>query len=218
MRKYSKYLILLLLFVLFPLKADAVLCENEDKVKWQSLAKNVTVSYDAIEKNGKVTFTVTFSNLSKGLILKDVRVNKDYTYKKSELTLSGLTPGESYRFELYTDAGFCTHEILYTLYAVVPSYNYYHKDAICEGVKEYALCQKWGNINYSYEEWKKKVQAYKDSLIEAEEDNPTIKEKTVNWIEKIVDFYSRVYYIILPILIIGGAIIIFIYNKKRELF
>lgn len=217
MKKYSRMFILLVLFILFPKNVKAIACENEDMVKWQSLAKNLTISYDAVEKNGQVDFAVTFSNMQKGLIVLDTKTGKKYSYTKPEFTISGLKAKASYRYEIYTSEDSCDHTLLFTLYANVPAYNSYYKDAVCEGIETYELCKKWKDVVYDYDEWKAKVIEYKNSL-DKKGDDLDDPEKNKTWIEKIIEGYGKIYYILLPIIIVVGSIIIYVYNKKRDLF
>lgn len=216
MRKYGKCLMLLILFVLYPKTVNAS-CSNEEMTKWKSLAQNVTISYDAVEKNGKVSFTITFSNMNKDLEIYDSSSQKMLTSTKNEFTITKNKDNQTYRFDIYTKHEYCGRVSLYTIYADIPAYNQYHNDMICDGVEEYALCKKWALIKYSYSEWKEKVQAYKDSLIPTEEETP-IEAQKESLLEKIIDIYSDVYYIVLPIIIVVGMVTIYVYNKKRELF
>lgn len=216
MKKYGKIIVLLAFLVFCPKHVQALLCENEEKVKWQSLAQNVNMSYDAIEKDGKVTFTVTFSNLVENMLIVDEKTGREYPYTKPELTITGLRPNTSYRYGVYTSEFRCSHTLFYTLYANIPPYNPYHNDEICRGIETYKLCQKWTNISYTYDEWKKEVNQYKESL----DENKPVEEvqRKESLIDKIVDFYARTYYIILPVIIIFGGIVIYVYNKRRDLF
>lgn len=218
MRKFSKILMLLVLFLLLPKNVSALLCNNDERVKYQDMARNITYSYDAVEKNGKVIFTLTFANVHKDLALVNARNDKWYYQKNQVITITNLEPNASYRYEVYSiaDDG-CKNMDMYTINVLLPSYNKYHKDSLCEGIEDYELCNKWKNVNYTYEEWKEKVKLYKDSLTpELEEDK--IKDDSKTLLEKIIEAYGQLYYIVLPIVIVVGALTIYIYNKKRELF
>lgn len=217
MKKYGKIMVLIAFFVFCPKNVKALLCDNEEKVRWQSLAQNVTYSYDAIEKDGKVTFSVTFSNLVDGLMIMDDKTSKEHPYTKPELTITGLRANTSYRYGVYTTEYRCKYQLLYTIYVNIPPYNPYHKDSLCEGIENYKLCQKWTQITYSYDEWKQKVTKYKESL---KEEKPIEEEEKgeLSLIEKIIDIYGKTYYIVLPLIIGIGGIIIYVYNKKRNLF
>lgn len=216
MKKYGKIIVLLTFLVFCPKSVKALLCENEEKVRWQALAQNVNVSYDAVEEDGKVTFTVTFSNLVENMLIVDEKTGREYPYTKPELTITGLRPNTSYRYGVYTSEFRCSHQLFYTLYANIPPYNPYHNDEVCQGIETYKLCQKWTSISYTYDEWKQEVNKYKENL---EKNKPVEEnERKKSLIDKIVDFYSKTYYIILPIVIILGGIIIYVYNKRRDLF
>lgn len=218
MRDYSKFIFLIILFMLFPTYVNASEhgCTNEEKVYWKNLAQNVVASYDAVTTDNKVKFTITFSNLTKDLEIYDLDNKKWYSTTKSEYTITKTNDNKTYRFDIYTKDNFCGRVSSYTLYASIPAYNKYQNDKLCDGIEDYKLCQKWVSVSYSYDVWKEKVQAYKDSLVE--DNKPNGKESTTSILEKIIDIYSDIYYIVLPAIVIVGMISIYIYNKKRELF
>ncbi len=217
MKNYGKIVVFIALFLFCPRSIKALLCENVDKVRYQDLAKNISYSYDAIEKNGNVKFTITFSNIPKNFAIKHVALNQWFGYKGNELKIENLEPNKSYRFDIFVEEGEgCDNIVMYTINISLPFYNKYYKDPLCEGIESYKLCQKWVQTDYSYEEWKKQVNKYRDSKEET-----IVKEeekKNNSWIEKIIEVYGNIYYIVLPLIIGIGGIIIFIYNKKRDLF
>ena len=216
MKKYGKFLMLLGLFVMLPITVKAE-CTDEEMAKWKSLAQNVNVSYDAVEKNGKTNFSITFSNLTRDLEIYDSDNKKMYSTSKKEYVITKTKASKTYRFDIYAKHDYCGRVSLYTIYADIPPYNKYHKDDICLGIENYSLCQKWVLIKYSYDDWKLKVKQYKDSLNIEVEDKPS-SEKVESLIEKIVDIYSKIYYIIFPVIIFVGILTIYVYNKKREFF
>lgn len=217
MKKYRKLFIILVLFVVCPKNVKALLCENVDKVRYQDLAKNISYSYDAVEKNGNVKFTVTFSNIPEHFAIKNVNRNEWYSYKNSELKIANLESNKNYRFDIYveSDDG-CDNISLYTFNISLPYYNKYYTDSLCKGIEQYKLCQKWINAQYTYEEWKIQVNKYRDSLEQSR--IPTEDENQQSWMEKIIEFYGKTYYIILPLIIGIGGLIIFVYNRKKDLF
>lgn len=217
MKKGRKIFIILVLFVCCPKTVKALLCENIDKVRYQDLAKNISYSYDAIEQNGNVKFTVTFSNIPKGFAIKNATLNNWYSYKSSELKIANLKSNKNYRFDIYveTDDG-CNNISMYTFNVNLPYYNKYYADSLCKGIEQYKLCQKWVNAQYTYDEWKKQVNKYRESL---QQERPNEEEEnTKSWIEKLIEAYGKTYYIILPLIIGIGGIIIYVYNRKRDLF
>lgn len=205
-----------LLVLIFPLKTKAILCSNEDKVTFQTLARNITTSYTDIEQNGTISFQITLSNIYEGFIIKDVKNNVTYPYRGSEFTISNLNANTSYRFDVYVDALLCDDELLYSHYVNTPAYNPYYQDEICEGMENYTICQKLTNMTLSYEEFKQKVESLKTTVEEPVEEPQEIYEKGIY--DYILEFYLDYYYIVLPIFIVGGILTIYCYNKKNKLF
>lgn len=198
---------------LLPLQIKAQ-CSNSEKVNMASLAQNVTITYDYVESNN--TFSIIFTNLQPGFKMKDVANRKEYWYSSDELVLYGYKPGINYRFDIY-GTGNCTNR-LYTHYVTLPGYNPYYNDPICVGVN-HSICQKWSNITYDYETFKREVINIKQKLNKQEETKD--EEQVLGIYDYIIKFFINYYYIILPIIIIGCMIIIGIrirINRKNDLF
>lgn len=205
-----------ILCFLFPFPTKAILCSNEDKVKFQTLASNITTSYTYTEENANVTFQITLSNIYEGLIIKDVTNRKVYPYKANEIVISDLKANTSYRFDVYTNDIFCDSELLYSHYVNTPPYNPYYQDELCKGLENHSICQKWANITYSYEEFQQRIEA-----LNKQEEKPVVEPEEVyvkNAYDYILEFYLRYYYIMLPIFIVMGIIIICRYHKRNKLF
>lgn len=205
----------LLLFV-FPLQTKAILCSNEDKVRFQTFAKNITTSYTDTEQNGTISFQVTLSNIYEGLIIKDVKNNVTYPYRGNEIVISNLNANTSYRFDIYADDLFCDDELLYSHYVNTPAYNPYYQDDICRGMENHTICQKNTNMTLSYEEFRQRVESLRNKSEEPIEEPQETYEKGIY--DYILEFYLDYYYIVLPIFIVCGTWIIYQYNKKNRLF
>ncbi len=200
--------------MLFPLKSKAILCTNDEKVKYQTLARNITTNYTYTEENGTVKFQITLSNIQYGFSIVDVKNKVTYPYKGSEIIIPNLEEGTSYRFDVYTDDLYCGTNSLYSHYVTLPSYNPYYQDSVCVGMESYPICQKWTKMTLSYEDFKVKVESLKKV-----EEKPIEKPSThKNVYDYLLEFYLQYYYIILPTFIIGGIGIIYFYNKKNDLF
>lgn len=211
-----KYLIRISLFVmlLVPLKVSGA-CTVEDKMRYSTLASNITTSYEYKENNQTVTFDITIHNVHKDLVVVD-RNNKRYESNSNNLnnfTISNLKDGNNYLFHVYAKSGDCSYRLFNTLYVSTPKYNKYYSDPVCNGASEYSLCQKWVEVgSITYEEFKRSVEEYKnpkkDVIEEQENDNN-------NWLYIVGDFWSKYY-----LYILGGMIIILIpviiIVKKRE--
>lgn len=217
MKKYMYLLIFVFLFMLYPNITKAGTCLNSEKVKWQELAKNINVSYDYTEYEETVVFSVKLSNLQPGLVIKDVKNQKEYKYNSSELIFdNSYYWGESYRFDIYVESGDCAGYLAYSKYVNLPFYNKYYKDELCKGIEEFRYCQKWTLSSFNYYEFTQKVEQYRQSLNQILDDDKNFKDDSI--FDFILEIYLDYYYIILPIIILSIIIIIYIYNKKNDLF
>ena len=92
-------------------------------------------------------------------------------------------------------------------------YNQYYNDPICNGVT-YKYCNKWQKNDFTYEEFIKNVEEYKNTKnIIVEEPN-----EVKGIFDYIMEFYISYYYIILPTIILISVIYIYINRKKNDLF
>ena len=206
--------ICLLVVLLVPLKVSGA-CTVEDKMRYSTLATNITTSYEYKENNQNVTFDVTIHNVHKDLVVDDSN-NKRYESNSNDLnnfTISNLKDGNNYSFHVYAKSGDCSYRLFNTLYLSTPKYNKYYSDPVCNGASDYSLCQKWVELgDMSYEEFKNKVEEYKNPK---NEDINNQVEENKNWLYIIGDFWSKYY-----LYILGGMIIILvpiiILIKRRE--
>lgn len=216
MAKYKYVLLSILSFILLPISIKGAVCPDSEKVNYQSLAKNISYSYDYVEENESVHFNVTFVNIPEGFYLKDLNSKQAYNYSGSEMTINNLEQGKNLKYGVYTTSIGCDGILLYTHYITLPYYNPYYKDELCNGVKNFMYCNKWVNKQITYEEFKGNIEKYKNKVnsnnIVEEEDND------FNVLNIIVDFYLKYYFIILPVIIIIGVIVIKNYNKEQDLF
>ena len=204
--------IILMIAIFCPTKVDG-LCSNAEITRRSALAKNISITYNYIEENGKVSFYLTFTNMQPDLYLKDVANNRLYYYSTNEITLYGYKPNLSYRFDVY-GTGDC-NERLYSHYVTTPGYNPYYNDPICTGVNS-SICQKWVNINYDYETFVKEVNKIKEKQ-KTNIEEPTTEE-VVGFYDYLVNFFINYYFIILPMIIIVCLIIIIKKRDKDDLF
>lgn len=212
----KKYLLLVLLFVLCPIQIDALMCNNESKVKYSEMARNISVNYEYLETDNDVIFNIKITNIPETFIIVDVKNNITYNYNSSELIIPNVSKNTSYKFNVLKNDDACSWEIFYTHYINIPAYNVYYKDEVCKGIEDYKLCSKWLNVTSSYEEWKNKVVEYKNSLNVSTDEKIKEEEKTV--FEVIFDFYLDYYYFILPTIIVLSLIAVYFYNRKNDLF
>lgn len=209
--RYLKYI--LFLIILCPSYVNAAVCDNATKVRLQSLAQNITTSYDYIEENDNVTFNINFRNLSSELYITDITNGNKYYYNGSERSVTGFLPDTTYKFEVRSIDVLCSGKALYYIYVTTPAYNKYYKDPICNGVN-HKYCNKWQKVTLSYEQFIEEIEKYKYIPEEEINNNENIK----GIFDYITEFYLKTYYIILPLVIIICIIFIIVDRKKNSLF
>ena len=214
MRRYIIFVTLIMLML--PLKVSAK-CDYNDFSRIKSLANNVSLSYDYIETNEGIMFSITISNMSKEIYIIDRYFGNTYHYNDgNDIVINEFSAGYSIKFDIYTTNSDCANTFLSSQYINLPSYNYYYKDPLCSGLESHGLCQKWARLELDYEGFKIKINDYKRSL-EKEPDPPVLVEKTDGIIDHILSFLASNYYYILP-----GIIIVSLFGiyriKKRDSF
>lgn len=207
MKRYLIFLSIMLLLSLIPNKVLAAnLCENKVLSDYRSLASNINITYTYKVENGKPLFDVIISNIYDDIYIVDTIKNKTYTYKnftsETEIVLKGYSDGQTIKYQIYTSATGCYGQLLATRYVTFPKYNEYSTDAVCKGAEEYSLCQRWGTISGTYEDFVSNVNKYKESKnkVKYEEPKP-VKAKTL--MELIFSFVGKYY-----VFLVAGVIII----------
>lgn len=209
-----RYVTLFILLFMVSFNVKAAVCNNNDKVRYQEMAKNITYSYEYNDANN--TFNLIFTNISEELYLENLETEERYNYQGPELRIVNLIPGNSYKYNVSTGNVDCLNEDLYTVYVTLPYYNSFYNNELCNGIENYKYCKKFINKSVTYEEFVKNVTDYKNSLANNLEENP---ENNVSSIFKTMfNWFLKYYYIILPIVIVTLLLIIWIYNKKHDLF
>ena len=199
MKKYISFFLLLLLLPMWRVKGA---CTNAQIVRLNQLAKNITTSYQYYTVNGGVEFRITLTNLTKDLLVYDKVQREEYTNKNGELTISGYKPGTMVRYLVLAKDEKCTDQNLMNIYVNLPSYNPYYGDLLCKQLADYKFCQKWIAMPFSYEEFKKNVQAEIDSRNKKEATKNAKITESYSIFEILFKFYLEYYYILLPLIII----------------
>ncbi|MBE6138449.1 MAG: hypothetical protein E7173_01730 [Firmicutes bacterium] len=215
MKKAIK-IIIFLLVIFFPIQIKGY-CTTEEKLRYSSLASSIVTSYDYVEKDSGVTFSVTIHNVHSDLIVVDNNTGKRYTSKLNKLnnfTITNLKDGVSYKFDVYANNSSCPYRVYNTLYVTLPKYNKYYKEPICSDASDYLYCQKWAETgNISYDEL---VELVKNHKKKPDEEIITEKDPEDNWIYIIGNFWANNYiYISTAIIIICISIIIIKDRKDR---
>ena len=213
MKKLFKLAILLLLVFPVSTKAYYNSCSVSDTVKLNKVASNVLSNHMYYtDSNGNLKFKIIINNLHNYLYLYDPQKKQTY-YSTGEIEISNYSPGVTLEFKLYSNLSYCKGVYINSLYVNLPQYNNYYNDKLCEGIEEYKLCKRWTKMSLSYEDFKKNVINYRNSL---KKDNVSVSDKDKSFIEIILDFYFDYYFVILPPIVIVSGIIIYMIKRKEE--
>ncbi len=213
MKKWVTILALVFMMIL-PNRVAAYACSDSDKVRFSTIASNITTRVDLVESNGVVSFNVVFINVDSDL--KIINPINGAALTGTEVVVTGLTPNTNYQFSVMTDRYGCSSFKLRTIDVTTPAYNPYYNDAICSDITDYKLCQKWTSFRGSYSEFVTTVQKYKDSLKTPNEEEPTESVKGIY--DYIFEFLGEYYLIIFPVIIVAGSGTIYYLRKKKEFF
>lgn len=205
----------LLLFIPNIVNAE---CSYNEKVRLQSLASNLSFTYNYKEiDNGNqfygINFSITITNLEPELYIVDESKGNVYYYNnKKEVTSDDYTDGITVGFKVYANSGSCKGEYLITNYVTLPPYNRFYRDPICNGVNNYHLCNRFSRVTLSYDDFIKEVTNYKEQLNKPDE--VPKKEKDNEIIEKVISFLSKYsFYLFGGIIVICSSLIFYLSRK-----
>lgn len=212
-----------MLVVLSPIRTKAIhevidsRCTDELKISLREEASLLTYRLSKVEKNGNVTYTLYFYNISDNLYVLDTKTNKKY-YKNDKI--EDINPGTILNLDIYAiDSSYCKAYKPDSRSIRVPYYNKFSTSELCIGHKEYALCKEDINVTLTEEQFKESLNKYIESL---EQKRTTTTKQTTNEGNKfnIFDFiikyneYISAFGVLL--LIIYIVVDIKITNKKRR--
>lgn len=192
-------------------------CEYSEVARMQSIVSNINLSYDYKIIDNQAFFDITITNITDDIYIYDTFNDRYYYYKdtvEGELTVYNykITSG-SYKF--FSNNQNCYGMSLGTKYYTLPLYNKYYGDPLCEEVPNHSLCQKWKDVNYSYEEFEKIISEYKNSKPIENEDKVEIVSQN-SFIDSLINVYIKYYYFFLVLVIVVCSVIIAINNKKNK--
>jgi len=211
----KKYYLLLLL-ILFPIKASAVYdvidsrCTNDLKVSLREEAKEVTYRLSKTTTNNNVTYSLIFYNVSDNLYITDSSSNK-YDDK-----IDNLKPGTNLTINIYaSNKNYCEGYKAGSRIISVPYYNKYSESELCTGYETYALCKEDANINITEEEFTTRMNEYINSL---KNNNDDIIEENIENNFNILDFIEEygIYILGLIAIIIVIVVAAIIENKRKN--
>ncbi len=206
--------LLILLLIIPKVNVKALNCQFSEIARLKKIASNVNLSYDYVEKNGSVVFSVNLLNLYKDLYFVDETDNKVYKYSKNELTLSKYKSGQTVKYTFYSTNPDCTDPLV-TLRVVLPTYNEFYKDPVCIGAETYSLCQKWSSHGLSYDEFVANVTKYKEDLNIKQEESKAEKAEQNSFINVLISLLTD-YYIVIILFFIVLVTSIVIYKRRND--
>lgn len=213
----KKIIIFLLMLIIPTNNIEGFYCKYSDIAKYKGLASNITTFYEYIENENNLTFSITLVNLNENLYIVDATSDEKYYYDNNELTIYDYEPGQVVKYKVYSTDENCANEVLYTIRVILPDYNPFYMDPVCDGISNYVFCQKWYKNNLDYDSFVAKVNSYKESLnkeIIIEQDK-FIDE--YNFWDSIISFWNDYYHVISISIILLCGIFICIANKKNDI-
>ncbi len=216
MKKIALIVITLLMFITH---VSADVCNNVQYEVLQKLANNVTTYLEPVtDENGYKKFNLVFVGLSPDIRIINKNTNATYFstnyYHLAERKAEDLTPGETYKFDI-RGMEVCYFQTFRTITVKMPKFNVYSQDPICNGAKNYSLCQKWTPTNVDYDTFVKRVNEYKSQQVQTQTVT-TISSNKITFYE----IYRKFYWPTLIITIIIFIILCYLWvkeNKKSKL-
>ena len=191
MKRNLLYVMAFFAIFIIPNNVKAALCDNRNIADYRELISNVSAYSNYRIENGKALFDVTITNLPYNVYMEDAITGKTYSYKDmttdNELIITGYEEDQRLVYRFYMSLPGCHGQYLGATYVTLPNYNQYSEDPVCVGAEEYSLCQKWGVISSSYEDFVIKVNKYKENknnqqqIVEVEE-TKSLKDKIIEFI------------------------------------
>ena len=221
MQKKKIFLNILTIFlILLSVKVEATTCttEEEKNLKYEADAIEITaVLDDEYNPYHEYYYSVNISNFSDKFYIMD---SGDKVYKYFEDytsdSLYGLyNPGKTIVFRIYGAPNkTCEYVLLKTIRINLDYYNDYSTYPECEGIEDFALCQRNYSGTIRSDEWfYKKIEEYKNGTVEEE---LIIKPKKKSSSEKIKIFIQEHMPLIFLIFITITLISIFVIIKSKK--
>lgn len=225
MKNLLSVLFLLTLFMLVPLKVNAI-CIDSELARLKSDAAKAKITYDYLDNN---LYSITIENITLDFFVKQTPAQEftpAFNYSPNGFqTMEPWQGGQTITFNYYASYDtVCSYSILKTTQVTLPKANQYYGQPICVGLDEYYLCKKFTNTDdYTQDEILDKIDEYaleKETKEEETKEEQKIEEQEETIIDKAVTFFfDNFVYIMLGIIIlsIGGIGIIKIIEKRRSI-
>lgn len=222
--KSKIYYLLFTILLLFIGFKEVYACDYAKQVELSALASNVKANYE-VSSEPDIYFTINIFNLQKDIyavVLNNVtKEEKTYEYNSQNKGNISFISSEihkkvEYVITIYSKVAGCEKMVLRTLRIITPKYNPYYISYMCKDVKEFILCQKWSDFDYTAIEMKAKIAEYKASLIKDNENNEEEENEKNIW-ENVINFIVDNYlYFIISGASLGVIVIVFIIIQRKR--
>lgn len=217
--KIKILIIIIVIMLLLPISCLCLTydgCDSSTISRNKSLISNINVYYDYYMDGSNPKFSVTLTNIPNNVHFRDTLTDKIYYSSdadQGEITITDYI-GNSGSYKFYYHDNKCDNIYVGVKYYNFPSYNKYYSDELCKGYEYLNLCKKWAKINYNYDEFKKKINEYKNSTSDIKDD--IIVEYEKSFFDKLIDIYAKYYYYFLLGIIFFCTIIFIVYKRKNK--
>lgn len=208
--KKSLFLMVLFTILFFKLPILNATC-NKDVI--EGIKSNIVTDFNSVNTDDPY-FLITVLNFSDDFYLT---VKDDYSNTIKTFTNANASNGEllieyryiyssvNYELNFYSNMSDCKDLLIKTVKYTSPKYNLYFDYDICSENKDYEYCEPFANTdNITVKELEKGINEYK-------------KELSMTTTDKILRFIKNNYYFVLiPILGIGGVFTYLIIKTKRS--
>ena len=163
-------------------------CDYSLVSKLKKYASNVNIIYDYRIENNEAYYNIIISNIVPDIYIYDETFDKTYvTANNGEIVIPNIKNTKKVKIKIMSANAECRDEVLLTQYIKLPVYNKFSTDPLCEGIDNYKFCYTFLDTDISYEEFKKKIEAYKNRK-PAEENVESKKKKVKSDWDKFLDF------------------------------
>lgn len=209
--------ILIISICLFPSLIEAEECTDKDRTRLQKQADNVTYILEEYEEDGQTYFKTTFSGVSKEIrIYSDRRHFYYYNYSTNPIDEFDIDvyPGTLYKFTI-NGSNKCKYTDFRTITINIPYLNQYYNNPVCNGLQNLNVCQRWSNVNLSYEGVTKMVNEYKEKQNDKKNNTPSNTRDEKNNFD-FMKLYNKLYWPTFIGLICVLILLIILWNKENK--
>lgn len=212
--KKHKFLLSILSLSLFIPSTTYADCTKEEIDNFKEIEDEYKITYE-FDKDTK-TYTINFVNPNPGnygyklIYVKNEKTKLEYnltTIIEKNYSKTNFSSG-NYIFEIYGNTDTC-NEKLKSKTLVLPKYNKYSEDPLCEGIEEFVLCQPTYDKDIDYESFVSRVNSYKNKMSNTKkEEEPTVVKEENKILKYVKDNLIQIIIIIVFIIMVIITIIL----------